>query len=84
MGGTCGQVECPSDGSACGDCVAANCCGEIQDCFSSPECVENVACFVGCIAQGGGPVDCFFECGQDPDAINTVVCLAGNCSDSCF
>jgi hypothetical protein len=83
IAGFCGPSECPSDGSECGDCVAGNCCTQLLDCFSSPDCVQDVACFLQCV-QGGGPVQCFFQCVNNPQAFQALGCFATNCAGACF
>ena len=86
-GGLCGPPTpvCPSDGSVCGDCIADNCCDQIAGCFASPQFIDDVTCFVGCISGGGGPGQCFFQCISGPQALGVVVCLGTNCGPGvCF
>jgi len=82
--GFCGFSQCPSDGSTCGDCVAENCCSQIQGCFGSPDCVDDFTCFIQCV-QGGSPVQCLLQCVNDPQAFQALLCLGQNCGPgTCF
>jgi hypothetical protein len=84
VSGICGFSQCPSDGSPCGDCIADNCCTQILDCFDSPDCIDDVTCFFTCIPNGG-PVQCFLQCVQSPQAFQLLFCLGQNCGPGiCF
>ncbi|MCK6588943.1 MAG: hypothetical protein L6Q76_15325, partial [Polyangiaceae bacterium] len=84
-GGVCGPPACPSDGSACGDCLAQNCCDEFLNCAGNPGCLQAVACFTTCIANGGGPVSCAFQCQVfgNQGAFQLISCAGQNCGGQC-
>ena len=84
IAGFCGPSECPSDGSPCQECIAQQCCSEILGCFGSPDCIDDVLCFLQCVQTTPQPVQCFFQCADDPQAFQTLACLGFNCATDCF
>lgn len=53
---------CEPPGDDCGDCMAMNCCAEIEECLTDPDC----SCFQECAAANpDDPIGC-----ADPDACN--------------
>lgn len=83
--GVCGAQQCPSGGGACNDCVASQCCGQLQSCFQSPNCINDVTCFTTCIQNGGNPQQCLLQCVNSPEAIQFLICLGSNCGQGvCF
>jgi hypothetical protein len=90
-GGSCdngvcgGGPQCPSDGSACGDCIAESCCDQFQACLSNPSCLNAVGCFTGCLANGNSFFQCLFQCqvfGNQP-ALQFIGCTAQSCGNQC-
>jgi hypothetical protein len=84
IAGTCGTVACPSDGSACGDCVATECCGQLTSCVTNPACAQDLGAFVFCATGGNDPITCFLENVDDPRAFEAAGCFLQNCASSCF
>jgi hypothetical protein len=85
--GICGAPACPSDGTPCGECLATSCCNQLSTCLASPNCQVAVACFFNCVANGGGPIQCGFQCQilQNPQAQQLLGCLVNNCgAGTCF
>jgi hypothetical protein len=83
-GGVCGPPNCASDGTACGDCIAANCCAQAAACLASPACDAELECIIACTSMGGQPPQCFVQCGANPQVIQAAVCAAGSCGSSCL
>jgi hypothetical protein len=85
-GGVCGPPPvCPTTGNACGDCIAESCCGQLMSCGSDPSCQQNVTCFIQCTGNGGGAGQCFFQCVNNPKAIQLLLCLGTSCGQgTCF
>jgi len=83
VSGTCAPVACPSDGSACGNCIAGSCCGQLLSCLTSPGCIDDIQCFIGC-ASGGSPATCLFQCVDSPQAFQALTCIGINCAGACL
>jgi hypothetical protein len=83
-GGLCGPPTCPSDGTACGDCIASSCCAQASACLSNPACDMTLECLIGCVGMGGQPAQCFGKCGGNPMAIQAALCAAQSCAGACL
>src|SRR5262249_33955441 len=70
---------CPSDGTACGDCVSQHCCNQLDNCLNTPMCLQNINCFFMCIQNGGGPIQCGFQCVNSPQAFQLLTCIGQQC-----
>jgi hypothetical protein len=78
-GGVCGPPTCPTDGTACGDCIASNCCAQSQACLDDPVCNMELHCELGCVKNGGSLPTCFQMCGGNPQTIQAGICAFNNC-----
>jgi hypothetical protein len=70
---------CPTDGTACGDCIASNCCAQAAACLNNPACNMGLQCEIECVKNGGAPVTCFQNCGANPQTIQAAICVNNNC-----
>src|SRR5262249_41693541 len=70
---------CPSNGTPCGDCVAAACCAQVGACLADPACAAAFECELTCTKMGGQPIQCFQQCGGNPGSLNALTCVANNC-----
>jgi hypothetical protein len=52
--------------------------------LGSPNCIQTVGCFLQCVQGGAQPFACFFQCGNDPQALQTLGCLGINCAGDCL
>jgi hypothetical protein len=75
---------CPSDGTACGNCLAANCCAQASACLQNPVCDKELQCIIACVQAGGQPQTCFAQCGGNPQVIQAAICAGGTCGMSCL
>jgi len=84
--GTCGASPvCPSNGTTCGDCIAAKCCTQLTACLGAPACAQNIVCFLNCVGNGTGPAQCAAQCIKNPKALQFLLCLGGQCGPNvCF
>jgi hypothetical protein len=78
-GGLCGPPACPSNGTACGDCIATKCCNQAAACLADPACTAALQCIFACVQMGGQPLQCFQQCGGNTKAIQAGLCAANSC-----
>jgi hypothetical protein len=70
---------CPSNGTPCGDCIAAKCCPQAEACLTNPACDMALQCVIGCVQMGGMPVQCFTQCGANPGVLPVAACAGNLC-----
>jgi hypothetical protein len=76
--------------AACGACLGASCCSELDACENSSACRDITLCVASCRGKGGTSASCTPECSGESDSGSATAevdslaaCVAAHCSAVC-
>ncbi len=85
-GGFCGDpqpppppIVCPSGPTDCSNCMAQNCCFELDFCLQNPACSAGYDCFMACGASGAGCLNMCLGAPFTPGGAQLVACARAQC-----